>query len=435
MPSPYLPISDADRGTMLKEIGAASIDDLFKDIPADVRDVKFNLPEPQAELELKKELLALARKNVNAVDQVSFLGGGVYNHYIPSVVSHITSKSEFYTAYTPYQPEVSQATLQTVYEYQSMICQLTGMDVSNAGMYDGSTSAAEAAVMAMMSTKKSKTAILSTVNPGFRDVIDTYVKARGMQTATLEAGNGQIEDGTGCLIIQTPNFYGYFEDEVEMYAKKIHEIGGLLVIIFDPVSLGIFKTPADYGADIAVAEGQPLGLSLSLGGPYLGIFACNQKFIRTMPGRLVGKTTDADGNPGYVMTFVTREQYIRREKSISNICTSEGLMTTAAAVYLAAMGKTGMQKVAKLCYDKAHYAANAISRLKGYSLAFDKPFFKEFAVKCPVEPRVINEALLKENIIGGLDISKSVHNGMLLCVTEMNSRDEIDKLVGILGKI
>jgi len=432
MPSPYLPNTDADRSLMLREIGVSSIEELFQDIPERYRHAHFNLPPPLSELELKKELHQLASHNVSLDKYACFLGAGSYRHFIPSIVSHITGRSEFYTAYTPYQAEVSQGTLQPVYEYQSLVCQLTGMEVSNAGMYDGSTAAAEAAIMACTITKKGKVAVLTTLNPTYRKVIDTYVGGRNLSLETVELSSTHLSSDRACLIIQQPNFFGYFE-EMEAYVQKAHDIGALLIVIADPISLGMFKPPGDYGADIVVAEGQPLGIPISFGGPYLGIFACRKEYVRQMPGRIVGKTVDVEGKPGYVMTLVTREQYIRRERATSNICTSEALMALAAAVYLATLGKRGLRQVAELCYHKAHYAAEAIGKLKGYSLAFQQPFFKEFVIRCPVAPRKINDALFKKGIIGGLDISHIIDNGMLLCVTEVNTKQGIDRLVEILS--
>jgi len=434
MPSPYLPNTDADRSAMLREIGVSSIDELFQDIPERFRHTHFNLPQPLSELEIKKELSKLASRNASLDNYTCFLGAGSYRHFIPSTVDHITGRSELYTAYTPYQAEVSQGTLQTVYEYQSLVCQLTGMEVSNAGMYDGSTAAAEAAILACMITKRGKVAVLNTVTPTYCEVIDTYVGGRNLSVETVELNSNHLSSDCACLIVQQPNFFGYFE-EVKTYVQKAHDIGALLIAIVDPISLGLFKPPGDYGADIAVAEGQPLGIPTSFGGPYLGIFTCRKEYLRQMPGRIIGKTVDVDGKPGYVMTLVTREQYIRRERALSNICTSEALMALAAAVYLATLGKRGLKQVAELCYHKAHYAADAIGKLKGYSLAFQQPFFKEFVIRCPMAPSQINEALLKNSIIGGLDISHMIDNAMLLCVTEVNTKQDIDRLVEILGTL
>jgi glycine dehydrogenase subunit 1 len=305
------------------------------------------------------------------------------------------------------------------------------MEVSNAGMYDGSTAAAEAAVMACIISKRNKVAVLNTVNSTYREVIGTYVEGRDLAVETI-GPDASLSADYACLIVQQPNFFGCLE-EIEMYVQKVHDVGALFISIFDPISLGMFRPPGDYGADIAVAEGQPLGIPLCFGGPYLGVFACRKQYVRYIPGRLVGKTVDVEGRPGYVMTMVTREQYIRREKAISNICTSEALMALAAAVYLAAVGKRDLRHVAELCYHKAHYTARAISKLKGYSLVFEEPFFKEFVVSCPQSPSKINEVLLHEKIIGGLDISHVIDNSMLFCVTEMNTKQEIDRLVEILS--
>ena len=434
MTTPYLPNTEASRRLMLQEIGVNSIEELFQAIPKRFRDAHFNLPPPLSELELKRELRRLANLNADLDNYACFLGAGSYRHFIPSVVDHITGRSEFYTAYTPYQAEVSQGTLQTIYEYQSLICQLTGMEVSNAGMYDVSSAAAEAAVMACIINKKSKVAVLNTVNPTYREVINTYVTGRNLSTETADFNSNHLSPDCACLIVQQPNFFGYL-GEMEIYVQKAHDAGALLVAIVDPISLGLFKPPGDYGADIAVAEGQPLGIPTGFGGTYLGIFTCRKEYIRQMPGRIVGKTTDVNGRPGYVMTMVTREQYIRRERATSNICTSEALLALAATVYLASLGKRGFRQVAELCYHKAHYAADAISNLKGYSLVFQKPFFKEFVIRCPIAPNQVNEALFGEGIIGGLDISHQIDNGMLFCVTEMNTRQEIDRLVEVLGTL
>jgi len=432
MPSPYLPNTDHDRRTMLREIGVSTADDLFRDVPAKFRNVPFKLPPPLSELELKEELRQLSNRNANLDDYTCFLGAGYYHHFVPSVVGHITGRSEFYTAYTPYQAEASQGTLQATYEYQSLVCQLTGMEVSNAGMYDGSTAAAEAALMACRITKRNKIAVLSTVNQRYQEVIDTYAGGRNIASEQVMPDFEDLPSDCACLIVQQPNFFGYFED-LSTYAQKALHTGALLIVIVDPISLGIFKPPAEYGADIVVAEGQALGNPLNFGGPGLGIFACRKEYLRQMPGRIVGRTVDVDGQPGYVLTMTTREQHIRRERATSNICTNEALVALATAVYLAAMGKSGLQQVAELCYHKAHYAASAIGKLKGYSLVLSQPFFKEFAIRCPAPPSQINRVLFKKGIIGGLDISHLIDDSMLLCVTEMNTRKEIDRLVSILG--
>ena len=434
MPLPYLPNTDADRNAMLREIGVSSADELFQDVPEEFRNVQFKLPPSLSELELKGELRQLSRQNASLDDYVCFLGAGYYKHFVPSVVGHITSRSEFYTAYTPYQAEVSQGTLQATYEYQSLVCQLTGMEVSNAGMYDGSTAAAEAALMACRITRKNKVAMLSTVNPRYQSVIATYASGQSISLPPVTPDLKGLSSDCACLMVQQPNFFGYFED-LEACAQQARDIGALLIIIVDPISLGMFKPPGDYSADIVIAEGQALGNPLNFGGPGLGIFTCRKEYLRQMPGRIVGRTVDVAGRPGYVLTMATREQHIRRERATSNICTNEALVALAATVYLATMGKSGLRQVAELCYHKAHYAANAISKLKGYSLVFPQPFFKEFVVRCPVPPWQINQALFKERIIGGLDLSHAVDNGMLLCITEMNTKKDIDRLVTILGSL
>jgi glycine dehydrogenase subunit 1 len=432
MQTPYLPNTDADRQAMLKAIGVGTVDELFQDVPRQYLNVPFRLPSPLSELELKRELQQRADRNASADKYACFLGAGFYHHFIPGVVGHIVGRSEFYTAYTPYQAEASQGTLQAIYEYQSMVCQLTGMEVSNAGLYDGSTATAEAALMACRITQKDKVAVLPSVSPKYVKVVQTYLGGRGFPLVKI-APDQPLPADCACLIVQQPNFFGYFED-LSALVRKAHDAGARLVAIADPVSLGLFRPPGEYGADIVVAEGQALGNPVSFGGPGLGIFACRKDYIRQMPGRIVGKTVDAEGNPGYVLTLSTREQHIRRERATSNITTNEALVALAATVYLAAMGRRGLRQVAELCYHKAHYAAKAISRLKGYLLASDKPFFKEFSVHCPAPPAAINKALYRQKIIGGLDISDTIEHGMLLCVTEMNTKEEIDRLVGVLGE-
>jgi len=434
MTSPYLPNTEAERKAMLQEIGVSSVEELFQDIPEKFRNAHFNLPLPLSELELKEALRQLSNRNTNLDNYACFLGAGYYKHFIPSVISHITGRSEFYTAYTPYQAEVSQGTLQTIYEYQSLVCQLTAMEVSNAGMYDGSTALAEGALMACRITARNKAAILSTVNPRYYKVVDTYFSGHDLPLEKVEPNLDGLSPDCACLIVQQPNFLGYFED-MATYVQKAHDNGTLLVVIVDPISLGMFKPPGNYEVDIAVAEGQALGSPISFGGPGLGIFCCQKEYLRQMPGRIVGKTVDVDGDPGYVLTLATREQHIRRERATSNICTNEALVALAATVYLAALGRRGLHQVAELCYHKAHYAADAISKLKGYSLIFQQPFFKEFVIRCPVPPCQINEVLFKERIIGGLDISSRIENGMLLCVTETNTKQDIDRLIEILGTI
>ncbi len=421
---------------MLSAIGAESLEDLFKDIPVSHRNPRLDLPPAMSELDLNLHASKLAAANADAGQYSSFIGAGSYWHHIPAIVGSITSRGEFMTAYTPYQPEVSQGTLQAAYEFQSMVCQLTGMDVANAGMYDGSTSISEAALMACRVTRRDRVAILDSVSPLYRDVLDTYVQAPGLARDEITSSNPSLSEGTACLIVQQPNFFGYMED-LQALSKIAHEAGALLVVSVDPMSLGMFKPPSDYGADIVVAEGQSMGIPMSYGGPYVGLFACRQEYVRQMPGRIVGKTVDTLGKEAYVLTLQAREQHIRRERATSNICTSVALISLMFTVYVAAMGKQGIKKVSELCYHKAHYAASLINDIPGYSLLSfgNGTFFREFVVQCPRPPAEINEVLFNRKIIGGLDISEQVDRGLLVCVTEMNTKDDIDALVKALTDV
>ena len=436
MPSPFTPNTEEHRKKMLDAIGMDSVEDLFADIPEKVRNPDLNLPKAMSELDLRAYASELSSRNASAGEYTSFLGAGSYWHHIPAVVSSIASRGEFMTAYTPYQPEVSQGTLQVAYEFQSMICQLTGMDVANAGMYDGSTSLAEAALMACRVTRKNKVAILDSTSPLYTNVLDTYVQAPGIALELVKAHNISLGEDTACLIVQQPNFFGYLED-MQMLSNIAHDAGALLVVSVDPVSLGMFNPPSEYGADIVVAEGQGIGVPMSYGGPYVGIFACRQEFVRQMPGRIVGKTLDTHEKEAYVLTLQAREQHIRREHATSNICTSVALISLMSTVYLACMGRQGMRKVAELCYHKAHYAASLIESIPGFSIveSGNGVFFREFTVRCPIPPEEINQLLLEKDIIGGLDVSNYVENGLLLCVTEMNSREDIENLAETLRKI
>ncbi|MBI3743585.1 MAG: aminomethyl-transferring glycine dehydrogenase subunit GcvPA [Chloroflexi bacterium] len=432
MTIPYLPNTDAGRRAMLDAVGVAGVDDLFADIPAQFRNPRLDLPPALSELELRRNLQRSASRDANTAGDSVFLGGGAYNHFIPSVVWALARRGEFATSYTPYQPELAQGNLQATYEFQSLVCQLLGMDVANAGMYDGASAAAEAALMACRITGRHAVAVLSTVNPRYLDVIRTYATPQGVAVAVVEPGQPPPPI-SACLIAQSPNFLGYLEPMADL-ARLAHNSSALLVAITDPISLGLFRPPGEYDADIAVAEGQPLGVPLSFGGPYVGLFACKQAHLRQMPGRVVGKTVDGQGRTGYVLTLQTREQHIRRERATSNICTSETLVAIACAIYLAAMGRHGLREVAELCYHKAHYAAARIAQLPGFSLPIQGTFFKEFVVRCPRAPQMINRALLEQGIMGGLDLGARLPNAMLLCVTEMHSKAEIDALVEGLRK-
>ena len=432
--SPYSPNTDADRRAMLDSIGVDAVVELFDDIPAHLRNPVLDLPSPLSEFELRRDVEAMAAENATPGDYACFLGAGSYRHYVPAIVRQLAGRSEFMTAYTPYQPEVSQGTLQAHYEFQSLVCQLTGMDVANAGMYDGSTSLAEAALMAARTTKRNQIAVLDTVSPTLRRVIETYTQAPGLDIYTVSSDNLDLSDDTACLIVQQPGFLGQMED-MEALSTQAHATGALLVVSADPMSLGMFKPPAEYDADIVVGEGQTLGIPPTYGGPYVGLFACKQKYIRQMPGRIVGKTVDTQGREGYVLTLQTREQHIRRERATSNICTSVGLIALMSTVYMATQGRRGLQHVAELCYHKAHYAASLIEKIPGYSLPLQDTFFREFVVQCPIEPAEINRRLLERKIIGGLDVSDQVPNGMLICCTDINTREEIENLAGALSEI
>ena len=432
--SPYSPNTDSDRRKMLDAIGVESVDRLFEDIPAGYRNPPLDIPPPLSELELRREIEAMAGRNLVPDEYASFLGAGSYRHYVPAIVRQLASRSEFMTAYTPYQPEVSQGTLQAHYEFQSLVCQLTGMEVANAGMYDGSTALAEAALMAARITGEDGVAVLETVSPAYREVVGTYAQAPGLGIYSVARDGAELREGTACLIVQQPNFLGYMEDLAAL-SERARARGALLVVSTDPMSLGMFRPPGEYDADIVVGEGQTLGVAPSFGGPYVGIFACKQKYVRQMPGRIVGRTVDTMGRDGYVLTLQTREQHIRRERATSNICTSVGLIALMSTVYMAAQGRKGLRHVAELCYHKAHYAASLIERIPGYSLPISGTFFREFVVQCPASPAEINERLLGYRTIGGLDLSEHFPNGMLLCCKELNSRQEIESLATALAEI
>jgi glycine dehydrogenase subunit 1 len=437
--SHYISITDAERAEMLAAIGIAQISDLFADVPEPVRFPSVELPPALSEIELRRELGACANQNASAQTHSIFLGAGAYNHFVPSAVDQILRRAEFYTAYTPYQPEISQGTLQAIFEYQSMICALTGMSVANASHYDGGTALAEAAIMAVAATRNRRTIVVApSVNSQYRAVLRTYVQGSGIQIvgdeqpdATLDALLGMVDSSTAAVVVQSPDFFGTLHD-LKPIAERVHAAGALLVAHFDPIALALFQTPGEAGADIATAEGQPLGVGLSFGGPYLGIFTCSEKYVRKMPGRLAGATLDVDGKLGYVLTLQAREQHIRREHATSNICTNQGLMALAAAVYMALMGRQGLRRVAELCYHRAHYAAAQLAQVPGYRVLDRGAFFKEFVVRCPRPVAEINAALRERNIVGGYDLASAypqLGDAMLLCVTEMNSKREIDALV------
>ena len=434
--SHYIPNTLVEQDELLAAIGLRSVDDLFQDIPDGYRNPTLDLPPPMSELEIQRELGELAARNRPLGSGPSFLGAGAYHHFIPSIVKALMTRGEFLTAYTPYQPEVSQGTLQVIFEFQTMISGLYGMEVANAGMYDGATSLAEAVLMACRVTRREHVIVSDSVAPAYRQVIATYCQAQGITIDIVPAvdAGGAVTEATAGIVAQYPNFYGGLDDLAGL-AEAAHADGALLVVSADPLAMGMLRPPGDFGADIVTGEGQPLGIPPSYGGPYLGLFSCQQQYIRQMPSRLVGRTTDTKDRTGYVLTLQTREQHIRRERATSNICTNEALYALASSIYLAAMGRQGLRQVAELCYHKAHYAAQRIGELPQYAVMQNGEFFQEFVVSGPAPPAEINRQLMTQNILGGLDVSDRFANGMLLCVTEMNTRGEIDALVNALSDI
>ena len=432
---------------MLKTIGVSSIDDLFAPIPEGVRlEGDLDLADALSEPELLRKMQEIADRNVPLGQMPSFLGAGAYLHHIPSVVDALASRSEFATSYTPYQPEASQGNLQAIFEYQTMICEITGMDVSNASHYDGATSAAEAAMMALDITGREEVLISGTVHPDIRAVVETYLRYRNVRPVEVPALDGRIDlealrklatSRVAAIVFQTPNFFGLVEEvgEVSDVAKGSR---GLLIASVDPISLGLLLPPGEYGADIAVGEGQPLGNPVSFGGPTFGFLAARQKYVRKMPGRIAGMTKDTEGRTAYVLTLQAREQHIRREKATSNICTNQGLCALRGAIYLTAVGKQGLRKAANLSFQKAHYAAKEIDAKTPFSRRHPGPFFREFAIQGPLPAREANRLLFERGIIGGFDlgrVSSDEANTLLLAFTEMNTRDDIDALVSALSEM
>jgi glycine dehydrogenase subunit 1 len=435
----YTPNTEAQRKEMLESIGLSSVSDLYREVPASVLDPKIDLPTPLPEPELVAEMRRLSELNADAAHYATFLGAGSYNHFSPSAVYRIMSRSEFYTAYTPYQPELSQGTLQQIYEFQTLICQLTGMDVANASMYDAASAVGEAAVMAASITKRKKVAISPKAHPEHKAVLRTYCGGHGIEVVERDINVSVEELGSdlACVIIQQPNFIGEIRDLTTL-ADRVHAQGAILIEVFDPISLGLLKSPGELDVDIAIGEGQSLGIPMSFGGPYCGLFATKEKYVRQMPGRLAGMTKDTQGRRGFVLTLQTREQHIRREKATSNICTNEALMAVAATAYLSCMGPQGLKRVAELCYQRSHYLANRLKQLPGYKVISREPFFSEFAIETPVSPSELNKRLIEHKIIGGLDISgttevEGAENAWLMCVTEMNTRQQMDKLIDVLA--
>lgn len=440
----YLPHTEEDIQKMLKAIGLESIEDLFRNIPKEHRlQSPLDLPGPLSESDLLVHLEGLQGPLYS-----SFLGGGAYHHFIPAAISHLTSRSEFYTAYTPYQPEISQGTLQAVFEYQTLMCQLTGMEVSNASMYDGASSLAEAVLMAQRITGKKKVLLSQTIHPEYRKVIETYLDPEGQEIVLIPYVKGEgrtdekaliqsLDQDVSAVVIQHPNFFGVVEDLQDL-GEKVHLNGGMMIVGFsEAIAYGILSPPGEFGADIVAGEGQSLGIPLSFGGPYLGIFATRDKFIRHMPGRLVGETVDIEGKRGFVLTLATREQHIRREKATSNICTNEGLCALMATIYLSCLGKKGLRELALMNLSKAEYAKKLVSRMKGGKVAFSAPTFNEFVLEIRGNPEKVLKNMMTEEILGGLDLVRfypELDHHLLVTVTEMNTKEEIDRWAEVLER-
>ncbi len=431
----YLPSTQAERDSMLEAIGVDSVDDLYASVPAELRLEGLDLPQGKSELEVRDAFQNLAAKNT--VYRSVFRGAGAYRRHIPAIVKSVTSKEELSTAYTPYQAEISQGVLQSIFEFQSMVCELFGMDAANASVYDGATAAAEAALMCV-SRARNTVAISATVHPHVRETLRTYCASRSIEVVEVPAREGATDAEAlaaaaaeaACTIVQQPNFYGVLED-LPALIEATHQAGAKAIVSCEPVSLGLLASPGDLGADICVAEGQSLGLSLSFGGPYLGIMACKQPLMRKLPGRIAGQTTDHDGNRAFVLTLQAREQHIRREKASSNVCSNQALCALAAGVYLAAMGPRGLAQAAKLSYSKAHYLADQLCQIEGFEPMFASPFFNEVALTCPIDPVELEGRLAEHGVLSGLPIE----GGMLWCATEMNSKEQIDALVALVKEV
>ncbi len=432
----YVPSARAERQAMLETLGLSSMADLYRAVPPEARVETLNLPDGKSEMEVVEDLTEMAGKN--RIFHSVFRGAGAYRHYIPAVVKAITAKEQFVTSYTPYQAEISQGILQSIFEYQTQICELTGMDVANASVYDGATAAAEAVFMCQ---DRRRTGVLaaSTANPQVLEVMRTYCESRGVPFTLLPAKGyaldqdalaGLLTGSTACVFVQSPNYYGVLED-IQPVADAVHAAGAKLIVSANPISLGLLKTPGEYGADIAVGEGQPLGLSLNFGGPYLGFMACKQPMMRKLPGRIVGQTTDNRGNRCFVLTLQAREQHIRREKASSNICSNEALCAMTASVYLAAMGPEGLRRAAESSASHAHYLAQRLSELPGFALKTDRPFFHEFLTECPIDPELFCRKLEEKGILPGLP----VEGGILWCCTELNRKPQIEELITAIQEV
>lgn len=444
----YLPHTDEDIKEMLAAAGATAVSDLFSSVPDGARLKKaLNLPAAMSEMELVRHIQLIGEKNIPATRCISFLGAGSYQHFIPSALKEIAARSEWLTPYTPYQPEISQGTLQAIFEYQTMICFLTGMDVSNASHYDGATATAEAALMAVQKAKKNEVIVAKTLHPEYRDTIKTMLRPRGTKILEMPfEANGQIDvcalkeaacADTACIIVQSPNFFGVIE-ELDKIAKVASENETIFTVaITEPVSLGILEGPGKLGADIVTAEGQAFGCGLNYGGPYLGIFAAREEFLRAMPGRIVGATADKDGRRGFVLTIATREQHIRREKATSNICSNEALMALNATIYLSLLGKNGLKRLAEINLANACYLKNGLKKISGVQIAFDGPTFNEFVIKVAKDAEKINRNLSDKNIFGGVNLGHwypGLKDHVLVCTTECHTREDLDIFVDAMKK-
>lgn len=443
----YVPHTDRDKEEMLREIGVGSADDLFQFVPRELRDVSLNIPSGISEQELVAHLKGLSKKNCNLDEYISFLGAGTYEHFIPSVVDYLSSRGEFVTCYTPYQAEASQGTLQAIYEFQTLVAELTAMDVANASLYDGASALAEAALLALRHTERDKVVVSKAIHPEYREVLRTYLRPLGAGIVEVSTPEGFTDAGavrpvidaeTAAVLVQNPNFFGCLEMDVSALSAAAHEKGALLVSCVNPISLGVVKPPGEYDADVAVGDAQPLGNYPYYGGPHIGFFAVKKSLMRKIPGRLVGATNDVKGHRGFVLTLQAREQHIRRQRATSNICTNQNLLALRACIYLSALGKEGLRELAELNLQNSHYAFEQICSLKGFGPLFDGPFFNEFAIRLPrgLEVR-ISSMLFRRGIIGGLSLGKfyrEFEDSMLFCVTEKRTRADIDKLVTALGE-
>jgi len=438
----YWTNSEQDIKAMFETIGVKNFEELIANIPEKLRfKGEYQIPETISEFEAQQLLQKLAEKNLPLIP---FAGGGAYDHYIPAVVDEIASRPEFYTSYTPYQAEVSQGNLQVMYEFQSLICELTQMDVTNASMYEAGSALAEAILLAISHTRNKKVFLSASLNQRYKRVVETYLRHMDVEiveiphknfTLDLQFVKDNFSDDAACLVVQNPNFFGFLEN-----VEELNQIRGdskaLLIYLYDPISLGLLKTPGEFNVDIAVAEGQALGNPLNFGGPYVGLFSAKENLLRKMPGRIAGETKDADGKRGYVLTLQTREQHIRREKATSNICTNSGLLTLRAAVYLSALGKKGMQQVANLCLNKAHYLARELQKLEGIELASEAPFFKEFTIKLPVEADVVVQSFLEKGMLAGISLNHiGLKDHLLVAVTEKRTKEELDAYINLMKTI